>query len=320
MGVDRAGNVYIADTSNNAIKKWTAVSHSVTTLVSGLNHPGGVAVDNAGNVYIADTFNDAIEKWTAARNSVTTLVASAYLVPFGVAVDGAGNVYFADRTSGTVNEWLAADSSVTTLVSGLNQPNGVAVDGAGNVYIAETGNSAIKKWTAANNTATALVATGLNLPYGVAVDGAGNVCIADTYNNAIKELPHAFLDPTGKLEGFAAGNDVLPVVLPATANLLAPFAPTGDSAWLTITGITNGVVSFTFDANTTATNRAAHLTLLGQPIGITQAAATVPIISQPANLSVCAGSPATFSVTASGDNPIYQWQVSQDGGTDVHQH
>jgi hypothetical protein len=64
----------------------------------------------------------------------------------------------------------------------------------------------------------------------------------------------------------------LPVVLPATANLLAPFAPTSDSAWLTISGITNGVVSFAFGANSASTNRTAHITLLGQSIAITQAA------------------------------------------------
>jgi hypothetical protein len=111
---------------------------------------------------------------------------------------------------------------------------------------------------------------------GVAVDGAGNVYVADTDNSTIKELPRAFVDPTAKSEGPFAGSDVLPVVLPATANLLPPFAPTSDQPWLTITGITNGVVSFAFGANTDGTNRTAHVTLLGQPISITQAALTPP--------------------------------------------
>ena len=105
----------------------------------------------------------------------------------------------------------------------------------------------------------------------MAVDGAGNVYIADTGDNAIKELPHAFVDPTARSESLAAGNDALPVVLPATENLLAPFAPTSDQPWLTITGITNGVVSFSFTANT-GPSRTAHITLLGQTIPVTQAA------------------------------------------------
>ena len=60
---DTVGNVYIADTRNNAIKKWVAATRQLITLVSsGLNQPGGVGLDKAGNVYIADTGNNAIKK------------------------------------------------------------------------------------------------------------------------------------------------------------------------------------------------------------------------------------------------------------------
>jgi DNA-binding beta-propeller fold protein YncE len=311
VAADDAGNVYIADRSNNAIKKWTAASNTVTTLVSsGLTSPFGVAVDGAGNVYIADTSHSAIKKWTAASDTVTTLVSSGLFLPFGVAVDGAGNVYIADvggikkwsalnntvttlvsmfepagvavDAAGNVyiaddysaiKKWTAANNTVTTLVSGLNAPAGVAVDGSGNVYIVDTFNNAIKKWSAANNTVTTLVSSGLARPNGVAADSAGNVYIADSNDNAVKELPRAFVDPTAKGEGPAAGSDVLPVVLPATANLLPPFSPTSDQGWLTITGVTNGVVSFTFSA--TFSNRLANITLLGQTIPVTQ---TVPPI------------------------------------------
>ena len=190
----------------------------------------------------------------------------------------------------------------------------MAVDGGGNVYISDTAAHAIRKWTAASNTVATVVSPGLNIPEGVAVDGAGNVYFTDHNSNAIKELPLAFLDPTANWESVAAGSDVLPVVLPATANLLAPFAPTSDQGWLTITGITNGVVSFAFSANTGSTNRTAHITLLGQPIAITQVAPPV-ITGQPASITVCEESPAVFTAAAAGSNLVYQWQVSQDGGT-----
>jgi hypothetical protein len=58
-------------------------------------------------------------------------------------------------------------------------------------------------------------------------------------------------------------------VLPPTVDLLAPFAPTSDEPWLTITGITNGVVSFTFATNS-GPIRGAKITLLGQTIPIRQ--------------------------------------------------
>jgi hypothetical protein len=87
------------------------------------------------------------------------------------------------------------------------------------------------------------------------------------------------VDPTSKLEGLAAGNDELPVVLPATANLLTPFAPTSDQSWLTIAGIANGVVRFGFTANP-GPARTAHINLLGQTISITQG-----LIGTPPNLT-----------------------------------
>ena len=60
VAVDDAGNVYIADRDNNAIKKWSVTNNTMTTLIGGLNLPSGVAVDRAGNVYVADYGNNAI--------------------------------------------------------------------------------------------------------------------------------------------------------------------------------------------------------------------------------------------------------------------
>jgi sugar lactone lactonase YvrE len=325
VAVDNVGNLYIADTFNKVIKKWTAANTNVTTLISVLNYSLGVAVDCMGNIYFSKGEfgnNCAIEEWTVANTNFITLVSSGLYGPYGVAVDGAGNVYFSDYGFNVLNKWTAANSNVTTLVSsGLSMPSGVAVDVAGNVYIADFENHAVKKWTSANSTVTTLAASGvgnprgvavdgagnvyiadadeevykwtaasgivttlvsgLYSPYGVAVDGAGNVYIADTYNNAIKELCRAFVDPTTKMEPLTAGSDVLPVVLPATENLGGPFTPSCDSSWLTITGITNGVVSFAFTANNSVSNRTANITLLGQTVPVTQNAVPVtpPILT-----------------------------------------
>jgi DNA-binding beta-propeller fold protein YncE len=272
LAVDGAGNVYIADTEHNAIKEWTPANSNVVTLVSsGLNQPYGVAVDGAGNVFIADTGDYAIKEWVAANSNVVTQVSSGLYFPINVAVDCLGNVYFADGEGDTIKEWTAASSNVVTLVSsGLSGPDGLAVDGSGNVYIANEFDNTIKKWVAASGTMTTLPSSGLHEPLSVAVDGAGNVFIADTDNNAIKELPRVYVDPTDRREGLAAGGDALPVVLPATANLSGPFAPTSEQPWLSITGITNGVVSFSFTAS--ATNRTGYIDLLGQRIPVTQGA------------------------------------------------
>ena len=297
VAVDGVGNVYIADTDNNAIKQWAAPNGPVTTLVgSGLYHPFGVAVDGAGNVYVADTDNNAIKQWAAPNGPVTTVVGSGLNTPCRVAVDGAGNVYIADSFNNATKKWAAPNGPVTTLVgSGLSDPRGVAVDGAGNVYVADTYNNATKKWAAADGTTTTLVGPGLYDPFGVAVDGAGNVYIADTFNNAIKELPRAFVDSTPRLAGCGAGADVLPPVLPVTANLGGPFAPCCDQPWLTVTGVTNGIVSFAFTANTNAASRTAPISLLGRLIPVTQAGLFAPGFT-----SVVMTGPSALSLTFSG--------------------
>jgi streptogramin lyase len=273
VAVDGGGNVYIADTLNNAIKKWLASSNTVTTPVSsGLAHPYGVAVDGSGNVYIADTANKAIKEWVAASNTVITLVSSGLYNPFGVAVDGSGNVYI-DDTADAIKERVAASDTIIALVSPvLFGSYSLAVDGAGNVYMASSDNT-IKEWLAASNTVITLVSSGLFNPIGVAVDGAGNTYIGDYGRNAIQELPRAFVDTTAKTEPASGGSDSLPVVVPVTASLTGPFAPVSDSPWLTITGVTNGVVSFAFTANPLATNRTTNITVLGMTVAVTQSAA-----------------------------------------------
>jgi len=262
LALDAAGNVYIADYASNAIEKWTAATGNVSTVVPNLNQPYGVAVDGVGNIYIADTYNNATEEWLVASNSLTTLISSTY--PEAVALDVAGNVYVGNRFS-TVQEWSATTKTVSTLVSGLNFANDVAVDGSGNVYIADFFNNAVREWSPANNALITLASSGVVYPFRVAVDGAGNVFFID--QSGIRELPHAFVDPTPKIEPLSGGSDSLPVVLPATENLLTPFVPTSDSPWLTITGVTNGVVSFSFTAGT---NRVAHINLLGEAIPVIQ--------------------------------------------------
>ena len=272
--IDTLGNFYFV---GNSITEWSVVNSNLATLISGVGFASGAAVDAAGNVYDA---YDTVVKWTVGTTNVTTLVSSGLTQATGIAVDIAGNLYISDGsgihkwTVGTTN--ATGTTNTTMLVSsGLTSPNGIAVDGSGNVYISDS--HALKKWTAANNTLITLNSLGQAVPYGkVALDALGNIYLADGQNCVISELPNAFVDPTAKLEGATAGSDVLPVVLPATENLLPPFAPTSSQSWLTITGITNGVVSFAFTANTGSSNRTANIALLGETISVTQTAPVLP--------------------------------------------
>jgi streptogramin lyase len=277
MAVDGAGNVYFMDTGNNAAKVWSPSTGQVTTLVSsaaGLNDPEGMAVDGAGNVYIADTGNNMIRQWSAATGQLTTLVPSTAGLnrPDDVAVDAAGNVYIADTLNLEIKKWSPSTRQVTTLIpvdARLGDPYGVTVDGAGNLYIADATNGAIAKWTASSQQLT-VVASGLRGPHKAEVDGAGNVYIADTGNGVIRKLTAAFLSSSGLTEPSSAGSDVLPRVIPANVTLTGVFSPLSDQPWLTIGAVVDGVVNFSFSSNSTGSPRTAHITLLGQPITVTQ--------------------------------------------------
>jgi sugar lactone lactonase YvrE len=162
VAVDGAGNVFVADTDSDTIRKitpsgvvttlagtaWLSGSADGTGAAANFWHPSGVAVDTAGNVFVADTFNYTIRKITPA-GVVTTLAGTAGLsgsadgtgaaarfdFPSGVAVDGAGNVFVA---AGSIRKITPAGVVTTLAVSG-----GVAVDGAGNLFV--SGNNAIRK-------------------------------------------------------------------------------------------------------------------------------------------------------------------------------
>jgi len=189
VAVDAVGNKYIADYSNNKIRKVSPAGIITTIAGTGaggfygdgsaatlaqLNHPYDVAVDASGNVYIADDGNYRIRKVNTS-GIITTI---------------AGN-----GTSTYPGDGVAATAA------GLYAPSGVAIDGAGNVYIAVDGTHVRKVNTSgiistfAGNGSTTYVAdgiaatsNGLNNPVSVAVDVSGNVYIADQLSNHIRKV------------------------------------------------------------------------------------------------------------------------------------
>ena len=195
LAIDAAGNLYIADTNNQAIRKIDA-SGTITTIAGGafgntgdggpatlakLAQPGSVAVDGSGNIYIADTGNQEIRKIDAATNNISTVAGSAAL-GFGYTGDGG----------------LATAAKLTS-------PRGLAVDANGNIFIADTSNNVIRKvdtagiiTTVAGNGTAGFTGDGglataaeLDLPYDVIVDAKGNLYISDTYNNEIRKVDRA---------------------------------------------------------------------------------------------------------------------------------
>ena len=195
LAMDSAGNLYIADTGNNEIRKITpgGIMLPVSTAI---NDPEGVAVDANGLVYVADTGNNRIVQVTAS-GGITDLAQVSK--PVAVAEDAAGDIFVSEAARVLK---ISPGGLVSVLADGLNAPQGLVLTAGGDLLIAETGANVIRRLTAAG-VLTTIAGTGaawfsgdggaasvaqLNSPCGLAVASDGTVWIADQGNNRIRTL------------------------------------------------------------------------------------------------------------------------------------
>jgi DNA-binding beta-propeller fold protein YncE len=195
---DAAGNVYVADSGNNRIQKFSGTGTYLTawggqgSQDGQFQGPYRVAADGAGNIYVTDSDN-LLQKFTSTGGFVANWGQNApFISPEGVAVDATGNVYVADRNQQRIQKLAGNGSNLAqwgSFGSGNGQftnPDGVAVDPAGNVYVADTGNNRIQKFTGVGGYLLAW-GVGSNIS-DVATDAAGNVYVPDLSNNRIQKF------------------------------------------------------------------------------------------------------------------------------------
>lgn len=209
--VDASGNVYVSDTHNNRIQKFTARGVFLSqwgesgTNAGCFDYPQCLTTDG-GYVYVADTHNNRVQKFTADGSFVTQWGrfgkrSGQFNSPYGVAVDQAGNVYVADAHNDRIQKFTADGVFVSefgesgTGPGQLDQPKSVALDRAGNVYVADTGNKRIEKFTADGKYVEEWGSYGkrpgqFDVPHDVALDPWGNVYVADAdgpdHNNRVQ--------------------------------------------------------------------------------------------------------------------------------------
>jgi len=189
MAMDVAGNLYIADSDNNRIRK--VDTNGFITTVAGysagysgdggaatnakLFYPYGVAMDTVGNLYIADSINNRVR--VVDTNGIIRTVAGNGIAAY------------------------AGDGGAATNAS-LNTPWSVTADAVGNLFIVDTANNRIRK-VATNGIITTVAGNGtygysgdggpatnanLSSPRGVAVDSVGSLYIADYENNCVRRV------------------------------------------------------------------------------------------------------------------------------------
>jgi sugar lactone lactonase YvrE len=179
LAVDGEGNVYVADTSNNAIRR-VSPSGNVQTLALAvqLSGPGSVAIDPDGNLAVAEPYR--VLRFTPDGRLINLVDSSraGWVVDgppsqasFGyiqsIAFGHDGKLYLIDRDALTIAiRTMDENGAVTTLRPGssvqglIDGPiatarfgsafagnNGIAFDAAGNLFLADLGNNAIRKIT-----------------------------------------------------------------------------------------------------------------------------------------------------------------------------
>ena len=212
IAVDAAGDLFIADTNNDAVREVIAATGNIATIAgdgtgapgfSGdgalaihakLNAPSGVALDYAGNLYVADSGNNRVRVVNTSGNINTyagngtpaylgdggAATAAELYSPLGVACDPAGNVYIADARNYVVRKVNAVSLTIST-IAGANADD-TYTDGKSDFSY---GNGQSGDAFTGGGIATG---AGIYAPYGVAVDASGNLLVAEYFDHLVRKV------------------------------------------------------------------------------------------------------------------------------------
>jgi hypothetical protein len=191
VAIDSAGDVYVVDTGNDRVQRFT----SEGVYVSQFGAPGsgdgqfigprGVAIDSAGDVYVVDTGNDRVQRFTSEGVYVSQFGTAGagngqINAPTGVAIDSAGNVYVADAGNGRAQKFSPEGNFISVLDTDGSQV--VAVDSSENVYVLDRRGgspSQIDVYNGAGALTYTLEAGDISSSHGLAVSSTGEAFVSD---------------------------------------------------------------------------------------------------------------------------------------------
>jgi streptogramin lyase len=275
MAIDGQGNLLVADTANNAIRKVTP--QGVVSTVAGdgsagfadgpaaqarFNGPLGVALDKAGNVYVADTYNDRIRK-IGIDGMVTTVAGSVpgaqdgaaalatFDTPVALVLDPRGGMYVADARLGAIRR-IGADGQVSTLALSdpeaddplLRRPLSLALTHDGFLYVGDMARGRILQLSPTGQLG-GLTGIGIDIqigdaqatrfarPAGIALAADGSLLVTDAVQRVLRKIaPRTAAAPVTRPVAEAAPASAAPpvsapaaVVLPAPGSFPWPRAP-----------------------------------------------------------------------------------------------
>ena len=163
IAVTPNGKIWVADTGNNRLEKFSQTGGLILSL-SGpgsepgkLKEPSAVTVAPDGSIWVADSGNNRIQAWNSSLTLIHTIGKEGsgggeFKAPAAIFADSSGNIWVGDQKNNRVEEFgeggryrgqFGVNGSGTFSFSA---PMGLAVDNGGTIWIADPGHSKIQKW------------------------------------------------------------------------------------------------------------------------------------------------------------------------------
>ncbi len=320
-----SGNLFVSDAGNYVIRKITPTGTMSTFagtlgVLGGIDgvlgtgtfgSPSGLVADGNGNLYCVDSPSSTLRK-ISSSGTISTIAGyigaiglldgplnnstAQFSQPFGLAIDTKGSLYITDQANLTLIRQITNSGTISTLAgafasagradgtgaqANFNQPHALTVDSSGTIYVADTGSSTIRKMV--NATATVPAVPTLN---------------SGTISGTLGSPLNYTLNATNSPAAFAISSGSLPsgLNLTSTNGLISGIPSSAGTSQVYFTASNSGGISspalITF-----AINSAANI---GAPL----------ILVQPSTQSTNPGTAVTFSVTATGATPAYQWYLN----------
>lgn len=224
IAIDGADNLYIADTSNHRIKRYTAqgildefwssdgIIGSYGSNDEQFNSPIGIAVDHLNNLYVSDSSNNRLKRytpggildtsWGGGDGIIGNDVIPSLFIPTYIDLDAMGNLYIADLnnrvvrcTAGSVvdTSWGGGDG-IVNCIKGIGGdaflPKGIAVDNSERLYVSD--NNHVIRYTSSGTLDTSWGGNGMigtegmgdeqfSIAKGLSVDASDDVYVCDNY-------------------------------------------------------------------------------------------------------------------------------------------
>jgi sugar lactone lactonase YvrE len=185
LAFDSASNVYVSDSTNSNIRKFSFSGSPLATISSNLTNPLGIAIDSADNLYAANP-GGSVSKFSPAGSFLSSISTT---VPQDVAFDSSGNIYISNGSpTNTVSKFDSSGSFLSSIGGNMNNPYGLTVDSSDNLFVANL-NTNVSEFNSSGTFVGSLSPSGVDARANdVLFDSLGNLYVANYYASAISKF------------------------------------------------------------------------------------------------------------------------------------